>query len=228
MSVCSGNRKDRSDRNREDRLSGRGPFGTERGGRHRFTYCATHQDVARHDASLGRQAVGRSRIQQPATGIAAGNSRSEYPEGGLRKRNLHAGSRRPPRAVPDGRRAHDGRHGRESRLRAFQPARHRPYRDCKRSQQYAVRLACRRGGNQPYHEENDQTAFHRRRCALRTDERAQLQEPATEGFCICSRRMPTAPTCKAGYLPDSRRESDLADRRMVQFLGCVLHVSGGE
>ena len=27
------------------------PFGTERGGRHRFTYCATHQDVARHDAS---------------------------------------------------------------------------------------------------------------------------------------------------------------------------------
>ena len=58
-------------------------FGTERGSRHRFAYSATHQDVARYDASLGRQAVGRSRIQQPATGIAAGNSRSEYPEVGF-------------------------------------------------------------------------------------------------------------------------------------------------
>ena len=135
----------------------------------------------------------------------------------------------PPRAVPDGRRAHDGRHGRESRLRAFQPARHRPYRDCKRSQQYAVRLACRRCGNQPYHEENDQTAFHRRRCALRTDERAQLQESATEGFFVYVREECRPPQpARLGICRIQGGESNLADRRMVQFLGCVLHVSGGE
>lgn len=59
---------------------------------HRFAYSATHQDVARYDASLGRQAVGRSRIQQPATGIAAGNSRSEYPEGGPETKSPCRGS----------------------------------------------------------------------------------------------------------------------------------------
>lgn len=31
------------------------------------------------------------------------------------------------------------------------------------------------------------------------------KNPQPKDFCICSRRMPTAPTCKAGYLPDSRR-----------------------
>lgn len=66
--FCSGNRKDRSDRNREDRLSGRGSFGTERGSRHRFAYSATHQDVARYDASLGRPSqlveAGYSNLQQ--------------------------------------------------------------------------------------------------------------------------------------------------------------------
>ena len=106
---------------------------------------------------------------------------------------------------------------------------HRPYRDCKRSQQYAVRLACRRCGNQPYHEENDQTAFHRRRCALRTDERAQLQESATEGFFVYVREECRPPQpARLGICRIQGGESNLADRRMVQFLGCVLHVSGGE
>ena len=78
-------------------------------------------------------------------------------------------------------------------------------------------------------EENDQTAFHRRRCALRTDERAQLQEPATEGFFVYVREECRPPQpARLGICRIQGGESDLADRRMVQFLGCVLHVSGGE